>query len=131
MSPTVRKLISESLWNQSAEVIDKRAAEFQYRSDLDLYGWIENNEILCVCGVEVYSDWVVIRNIAVDPNIRNRGIGKAMIIAVQQKYKTTIKAETDDDAVEFYRKCGFETEAFMKTYNGSEYKRYKCVLDYN
>ena len=51
-----------------------------------------------------------------------------MINAVQQKYKQTIKAETDDGAVGFYQKCGFETEAFMKTYNTGEYQRHKCIL---
>lgn len=33
-------------------------------------------------------------------------------------------AETDDDAVEFYKKYGFKTE-FIKD---KEYTRYKCVL---
>ena len=54
----------------------------------------------------------------------------AVAKAVQQKYKTTVKAETDDGMVEFYRKCGFETEGFIKTYSGVEYQRYKCVLNY-
>ena len=128
---TVRQLVSESAWDNSAEATDKKMAEFQRRENWNLYGWLENNEILGVCGVEVYPDWVVIHNIAVDPNIRKRGIGKAMITAVQQKYKKTIKAETDDDAVGFYQKCGFETEGFMRTYNDGEYKRYKCVLYFN
>ncbi|MDR0288013.1 MAG: GNAT family N-acetyltransferase [Clostridiales bacterium] len=79
----------------------------------------------------VYNKAVVVHNIAVSPKMRKNGIGKAMITAVQEKYKTAVKAETDDDAVEFYRKCGFETEGFMKTCNNIEYRRYKCVLHYN
>ena len=130
-NPTVRKLVSESAYDQSIEATDRRMEEFRNREDLRLYGWIENDEILGTCGVEVHSDCVVIRNIAVDPNVRKRGIGKAMITAVQQKYKTTVKAETDDGAVEFYRKCGFETEGFIKTYSSGECQRYKCVLHFN
>ena len=130
-NPTVRKLVSASAYDQSVEATDRRMEEFRNREDLHLYGWIENNEILGTCGVEVHSDCVVIRGIAVDPNVRKRGIGKAMIIAVQQKYKMTVKAETDDGAVEFYRKCGFETEGFIKTYPSGECQRFKCVLHFN
>jgi len=130
-NPIVRKLVNESAGDKSQEVLDKKAVEFRRREDKQLYGWIENNEILGVCGIGINSDWIEIFNIAVDPNARKRGIGKAMINAVQEKYKMTVKAETDDGAVEFYRKCGFETEAFMKTFNGSEYKRYKCTLRLN
>lgn len=127
-NPTVRKLVSESAWDNSTEAMGKKAAEIRRREDLHLYGWIENDEVLGVCGVVIHSNWVEIYNIAVAPNVRNHGIGKAMITALQQKYKTTVKAETDDDTVGFYQKCGFKTEAFMKTYNTGECRRYECVL---
>jgi GrpB-like predicted nucleotidyltransferase (UPF0157 family) len=39
-------------------------------------------------------------------------------------YKLTITAETDDDAVGFYRKCGFNATAFQK--HGIQ--RWNCVL---
>ena len=129
-NPTVRKIVSESMGDNSTKAMDRTAAEYRRREDWHLYGWIENNEILGTCGVEAHSDCVVIRNVAVDPNVRKRGIGKAMITAVQQKYRTTIKCETDDDAIKFYQKCGFETEGFIKTYSNGEVQRYKCVLHF-
>ena len=129
-NPAVRRLVSESAWDKSREAMDKKAAEFRRRDDWHLYGWIENDEILAVCGVEVHSDWVVILNIAVDPNSRKRGIGNAMITALRQKYQMAVQAETDDGAVDFYRKCGFETEAFIKTYSNGEIRRYKCILEH-
>ena len=130
-NPIVRNLVNASAGDKSTEALDRKVAEFRRREDLHLYGWIENDEILGVCGIEVHSDYVEIYNIAVDPNNRKHGIGRAMITAVQQKYKRTVKAETDDDAVEFYRKCGFETEGLIKTYSNGEVQRYKCVLQYN
>jgi len=129
-NPTVRKLVSASAYDQSIEATDRRMEEFRRRENWHLYGWLENGEILGTCGVEVHSDCVVIRGIAVEPKARKRGIGKSMINAVQQKYKKTVKAETDDGAVEFYRKCGFETEGFVKTYSNGECQRYKCVLHF-
>jgi ribosomal protein S18 acetylase RimI-like enzyme len=130
-NPTVRTLVSESAWDKSKDATDRKVAEFRSREDMDIYGWIENDEFLAVCGVEIHSNWVEILNIAVNPNDRKRGIGNSLIISLQQRYKMPIKAETDDDAVGFYRKCGFETEAFIKTYPNGECKRYKCVLHVN
>ncbi|MDR3264006.1 MAG: GNAT family N-acetyltransferase [Clostridiales bacterium] len=37
------------------------------------------------------------------------GIGRMMIKELKAKYDKPLEAETDDDAVGFYRKCGFET----------------------
>ena len=127
-NPIVRKLVNESAWDKSTEAMDRKIAEFRCNENWHLYGWIENDEILGVCGVVIHSDYVEIYNIAVDQNNRKHGIGNAMITALQQKYKMTIKAETDDGAVEFYRKCGFEIETFMRTFNDGEYKRHKCIL---
>ena len=124
----VRKLIGESAFDNSSDAIDKKVAEFLRKKDWHLYGWIENNEILGVCGFEVYSDYVEISNIAVSPDARDHGTGKAMIFELQQKYKMKVEAETDDDAVGFYLKCGFKAKAFIKTYSHVECRRYKCVL---
>lgn len=126
----VRKLIGESAYDNSSDVIDKKVAEFLHKKDWYLYGWIENNEILGICGIEVYSDYIEISNIAVSPDARKQGIGKTMILALQEKYKMTVIAETDDDAVGFYLKCGFEAKAFIKTYSHVECRRYRCVLPF-
>ena len=128
--PAVRNLVNESAGDRSTEILDRKMADFRRREDFNLYGWVEDNAVLGVCGVEIHPDWVEIFNIAVDPSARKRGIGRAMVTAVQEKYKTTIKAETDVGAVEFYRKCGFETEGFMKTYSSGECQRYECVLHF-
>ena len=127
-NPIVRKLVNESAGDKSTEALDRKMAEFRRNENWHLYGWIDNNEILGVCGVVVHSDYVEIFNIAVDPNNHKRGIGKALINAVQKKYNMTIKAETHDGAVEFYRKCGFETEAYIKTFSNGECQRHKCIL---
>jgi len=127
-NPIVRKLVNASAGDKSTEALDRKVAEFRRNENWHLYGWIENDEILGVCGIVIHSDYVEIYNIAVDPSNRKHGIGKAMINAVQEKYKMTIKAETADGIVEFYQKCGFETEAFMRTFNGVACQRHKCVL---
>jgi len=126
--PNVRRIMGEAEFDNSPEVMEKKAEEYKNRNDFHLYGWSENNMLLGTCGVEVHSEWVVIRSIAVEPNARTCGVGRKMITAIQEIYKTTIKAETDDDAVGFYQKCGFETKGFIKTYSNGKCQRYECVL---
>lgn len=126
--PAVRELVSESMWDRSPEAMEKKLAAFRSRKDWYLYGWVESDEILGVCGIEIRPDLFEILNIAVAPNARRRGIGKTMITALQQKHRTAITAETDNDAVGFYRKCGFEIQGFTRRYDTAEYQRYSCVL---
>ena len=92
-NPTVRKLVSASAYDQSIEATDKRIEEFRRREDLYLYGWLENDEILGICGIEVHSNNVVIRSITVEPDVRKRGIGKAMITAVQKNIKRPLQLD--------------------------------------
>jgi len=47
-----------------------------------------------------------------------------MVTTLQAQFKMTIEAETDDDAVGFYRKCGFEVTAIQKY----DVRRWTCVL---
>ena len=64
-------------------------------------------------------------NIAVAENARGYGIGRAMISALQDQFQLPITAETDDDAVDFYRKVGFGVTSVSAK---SGVSRYACVL---
>lgn len=63
-----------------------------------------------------------------DPS-RKKGIGRYMISSVMnQENLECIKAQTDDDAVGFYRKCGFSDEMVEIEYPDGKAVRYNCVL---
>lgn len=64
-------------------------------------------------GVERVDDELVIRSLAVDPRLRRRGIGRALVEALVGAATETsaLVAETDDEASGFYARCGFEVEA--------------------
>jgi 8-oxo-dGTP pyrophosphatase MutT (NUDIX family) len=89
-----------------------------------LDGWLERGEIIGVCGIEVHADYVEILHIAVAENKRRQGVGGKMVATLQTAYHLPIEAETDDDAVDFYHKCGFETTAIRKY----DVRRWTCVL---
>ena len=124
-NPAVRRIFAACVFDSSPEGVDKKIAEYNQNDNRQLYGWVEDEKILGVCGFEKHPDSVKILHIAVCASARMRGIGHSMITALQQLYDTaTIEAETDDDAVEFYKKCGFEVTAFCKY----DVRRWQCVL---
>jgi ribosomal protein S18 acetylase RimI-like enzyme len=122
-NPVVRKIMAYSAFDPTPESMDKKTEEFRRHESWQLSGWVENGEIVGVCGFEVHSGYVEILNIAVDESARGKGIGSGMVTALWKKYEMAIEAETDDDAVDFYRKMGFETTALQK-YN---VRRWMCV----
>lgn len=123
-NPTVRTIMAASAYDPSPQAMEQKAVEFRRHESWQIYGWVENDEIVGVCGFEVHKDYVEILNIAVAENIRYHGVGGKMITALWKKYEMTIEAETDDDAVDFYRKRGFSTTATQKY----GVRRWTCVL---
>jgi len=67
--------------------------------------------------------------IAVSDNARRKGIGTQLIQRVMEsEYLKSVKAQTDDDSIGFYRKCGFSDERIVIEYPDGAAVRYNCVL---
>jgi GNAT superfamily N-acetyltransferase len=65
-------------------------------------------------------DGSTVRAIAVDPELRGRGVGRRLLDAVPD----ALTAEADEAAVGFFRRCGFAVESA----GGTPYKRrYVCT----
>ncbi|MCL2198350.1 MAG: GNAT family N-acetyltransferase [Defluviitaleaceae bacterium] len=124
-NPAILEIMALSEFENSIERAEKKAQEYSRDKKQQIFGWHENGEITGVCGFTIHKEKIEITTIAVSENSRNRGIGSAMISALWTKYKLVIEAETDDDAVGFYKKCGFKAVATKKRGGTS---RYKCTL---
>ena len=69
-----------------------------------------------------------ILGIAVRKDLRGKGIGKEMVCQVMEtEHLKKITAQTDDDAIGFYRKSGFETERVVVEYPNGSVVRYNCT----
>ena len=67
--------------------------------------------------------------IAVSDNARRKGIGKQLIQRVMKSENLeSVKAQTDDDSIGFYRKCGFSEERVVMKYSDGSVIRHNCVL---
>ena len=72
---------------------------------------------------------IEIMGIAVEATVRSEGIGSYMINCLVDKYGlVSVLAETDTDAVDFYRKNGFDIKELSKIYAGETVVRYICKL---
>ena len=69
-----------------------------------------------------------ILGIAVRKDLRGKGIGKEMVCQVMEtEHLKRITAQTDDDAIGFYRKSGFEAERVVIEYPNGSVVRYNCI----
>ncbi len=97
----------------------------------ELFGCFVNGELSGITGLRRESEHAVeIRHIAVKPEWRGKGIGRAMIEEIGRAAGVeTIKAETDHEAAGFYRSAGFAVTSLGEKYPGVE--RFACVLSVN
>jgi ribosomal protein S18 acetylase RimI-like enzyme len=123
--PAIRRVLERS--HGSTEALEEACA--RYRSgEWSLIGWRDGEELLACAGAEKLGGGTIgIRSIAVAPAWRNRGLGRALIDALAEGAGATrIVAETDDDAVDFYRRCGFAVEDAPPKFGRA---RYWCVRE--
>ena len=74
------------------------------------------------------TDQAEIIGISVEEGSRNQGIGSFMIREIQLRFPNIkMNAETDRDAVVFYKKNGFPITEIQKNYNVETVTRYLCV----
>lgn len=96
--------------------------------NIKVYGYFEERQIKGIVVISLEeNDVAEIIGISVDTKYRNQGIGSYMIKQIVGIYSLkSLIAETDDDAVEFYKKNGFEIREDIRVYNGEEVVRYIC-----
>ena len=78
---------------------------------------------------EVIGTNATVLDIAVNENCRKQGIGSALLSFVLENFNISeLTAETDDDAVGFYKKFGFTVTEIQTVYDT---KRYLCTFRRN
>ncbi|MGE7823046.1 GNAT family N-acetyltransferase [Paenibacillus sp. NPDC093718] len=128
MQPEVKELLSYSVF-PDPEAVDQAAAIYE-KGPSRLFGFEEDGLLLGVIGFDVDQDELTIRHLAVLPENRGKGYGRGLILEllleVQPKPARVI-AETDEEAVNFYRSIGFEVYSLGEKYPGVE--RFRCIYE--
>jgi len=124
----ILSVISHSQYMPTKEKLNQLADKYESDSTISAFAY-EDNGFICGTiilkhiGGEVFE----IVSIAADTDHRNQGVASKLIsFAANILQCSVIKAETDDDAVDFYRKYGFFIESLGEKYPGIV--RYLCTL---
>jgi len=87
----------------------------------------DKDKITGIIGIDVSAlphGWIL--HLAVHPEYRKKGIGKSLINQAIEKFKLkSVALETDQDAVGFYRACGFTAVEIKSKWPGVH--RFRCA----
>lgn len=124
----VKQLLSYAVGVATDEKVNNILEQVYSKDDSKLYVFINNDgSALGIIGFKSERGFAEILHIAVDEHKRHCGIGRRMIDELLMlENLTELIAETDRDAVEFYRKYGFEIQSLGEKYPDVE--RFHCRL---
>ena len=125
-TPEIYAVYAYCMYLPTWEKFRERAKTYMADNLTDMYACFEGGCIAGVIAVKREPDeWAEVLGIAVNPDFRGHGVGTKLIDFVLCTLTCKgLAAETDDDAVGFYEKYGFEASAFLK--NGV-HRRYRCI----
>jgi len=121
ISPVIRKLLS---FATSDKKVQQEYEKYILLSNRTLYSFEVEDEIVGCIGIEkINLSECKLKHIAVLVDQRGKGIGSEMINFIACKY-SSIVAETDNEAVDFYQRYGFFITSLGEKYPGVE--RFLC-----
>lgn len=124
--PEVLTLLAPSVYNPTPERLKHRAEEYAADSNVKAYARKNSEKYIGIVVFVTENGTTEILDIAVKPEYRKHGIGRKLIDFIFNRFPVdTIIAETDDEAVEFYKKCRFTV---TPTKEVSDTRRYFCKL---
>lgn len=117
-------ILAPSVFNPTPERLLNRAEKYQKNKKTGAYAYKDAGEYKGIIVFEIVNSSATILDIAVKPECQRNGIGSKLIDFIFNQFEIDkVIAETDDDAVEFYKKCGFII-THVKELSGI--KRYIC-----
>lgn len=125
---SVLAVLSHSQYKPTIKKMKQLADRYEADADVSAFACCDGG---IACGVIVLKrlapEEFEIMSIAVAPACRNRGIASTLIAQASGVLDCRVlKAETDDEAVGFYRRYGFTIESPGEKYPGTI--RYLCTL---
>lgn len=111
------------------DALAEAVKRYQAEEGLELYALKHEGELIGLIGYEIDNhNALTITHLAIAPEYRNQGYGRGIVLEALYKAKPDrIIAETEEDAVDFYRNIGFVVLSTGRLPNGSE--RFRCVYE--
>lgn len=100
-------ILSPSIYKPTPKRVRARAIQYM-NSDANIYAYKENDTFSGIVIFSIEDKTATILDIATDINLRSKGIASKLLDYIFSEFGViSIIAETDDDAVGFYKKYGF------------------------
>lgn len=109
----------------SSKRVNELLADAITCNDAKCYVYEDDHKFIGVITISVQNDKCVITSLAVGETYQGKGIGKKLINHIKENYNYIV-AETDDEAITFYRKQGFVIGSLGEKYPGVN--RYLCTI---
>lgn len=123
-NPEVLTLLKPSVYNPTPERLKDRAEKYSADKNTFVYACKTGGIYVGIVVFRMENGTAEILDVAVNPKYRKHGIGKSLIDFIFTQFPIyTITAETDNEAVGFYKRCGFDVIGFGMKCNT---KRYIC-----
>lgn len=124
--PEVLALLKPSVYKPTPKRLKDRAEKYTEDKNVFAYACKSSEKYIGIVVFRAENSTAEILDIAVKPEYRKHGIGRKLIDFILNQFPVDIIiAETDNDAVGFYKKCGF-TVAPAESIDDTE--RYSCKL---
>lgn len=125
-SRTDLSVLTESMYMPTEEKLTDLINKYINNHNIIVYGYIGDKNLEGIIALDTTDIGnIIILNIAVNKYIRFKGIGSRLIdYTITNLKPKALIAETDDDAVGFYEKYGFEIRNLCKIYG--DINRYEC-----
>ncbi|XEC94322.1 GNAT family N-acetyltransferase [Paenibacillus tarimensis] len=129
-SADVTSVMAQCIYNPDSEKMSRTVKAYKEDPLRSVYAYYEEmeSEAAAIIGLRLIPEekFAVILHVAVDHKYREKGIGRKLIDEIISLHDIrTIEAETDKDAVHFYRACGFSVRSLGEKYPGVE--RFLCT----
>jgi len=119
------KIIALSMGNPTGDIIQKILNTYNTATHHLIGAFVEHN-LIGMIGITIQDEKIIINHLAILDEYRTNGFGKRLICYIVDNFPPhRITAETDQEAVGFYRALGFGCTAFDGPYG----QRYKCELE--
>lgn len=110
----------------SAKSIEREMAAYRNSPERELYAWVERGRPVAAAGLRRTGDAAELLHIATTPDLRRQGFASRLVHELMSHFDLqTLCTETDDDAVNFYRRTGFEVTRIPSPWARA---RYRCLL---
>ena len=129
LNEQIYNLLSPSVFNPTSEKLLSRVQKYFYDCKTYAYAFIQDGEYVGIIVFDIQENISTILDIAVNSEYCGKGIGSMFVNFILDNFNiNTIIAETDDDAVGFYKKRGFKAHEIETEHN---VKRYICKFSSN